>query len=1189
MNAIERPCRDILNRALDIYRDAMRPFIVNTLKQVRGRTVEEILYDSLPKQELQFQERLQANGGDVEAVIDISNFPALVSRNWHGEAFSRRFNGDMTVQNHLYVIAQARNKAAHPDGTDLDAEYTRARLHDIADVLGRINAPEQKQRVEELRQELTGTEEKAQPTSATGSRNASATAARPRPAANKSGLKPWREVIPPNLELTQGTFEDAELAANLQEVYDGRASATSYGNAVSFFKQTHLTAGLRSLLTSALQRLAGKGSAPVIQTKTGFGGGKTHGLIALYHLAKSIDELTQLPADPDTDNLRADIHAIAQESGWDGARNLQPKVAVLEGTYLAPTDPEVTKENGDPLNTLWGVMAYQLGGQPAYNLIGEAARRQDSAPLGAQLDKLFEHVGPCVILIDELVAYMLNFNDDDLLGVHYTFIQALTESARRAKNVVVVVTLPTSQQEAGGIEGETILATLEVRMERIEAIWKPLETSESFEIVRRRLFGNQIDETERDRTCEAFVAMYNRNRKVFPQGVHEQRYLDRMKACYPIHPEIFERLHADWSTIHRFQRTRGVLRLMASCISRLYRSNDNSPLIMPGNLPLDDPSVTGEFEKILPGRWEAVFAEADSNDGRADLIDQQRKDFAQCGGAARRIARAVFLGSCPGGAIRGIDTPRILLGTAQPGHRSSVYTEALTEMRGSLHYFYNDENRYYFHTEENLNKVAIDRAEQISEAELHEHIVSQITEAVRRHTSKPVICPEDLEAVPDRDVPHLVILPPDKLLRSRSAETDEATSAAERILKQHTTGKRVYQNTPLFLASKTDDMRDLKSYTREYLAWHSITQGDQRIRGLKDERLRQAQASLRKAEEAVRRTIPKAWRFAIAPAQLDPQHPELTLTPEQTKAAETGDIVEGALEALRTRGALIGYETPEELNARLTEYIWKDQNHISVQKVWEMMAQYVHMPRLETREVLTTAVKEGVENGTFGYAERYDADQEDYHGLHFKQEIAALTPEGLIVKPDIASVKPKLTLASLTPVLDEHVWGTKQPHIQVEQVHQMMPAHFDEDDLKEGSLIESIERGVPDGQFGYATGIAEDTDTYEDLFFRQALPPNVVTLNGLLIEPSTAAAQKETATSGAKRIVARKTVAGEISLDDINDLREEIIAPLRADGGNVNIEISITADKAEGFSPNIERSVKENGVQLNVEVEAEPK
>ena len=285
----------------------------------------------------------------------------------------------------------------------------------------------------------------------------------------------------------------------------------------------------------------------------------------------------------------------------DVSAGIQPKVAVLDGTYLSPTDTDVTKENGDPLNTLWGVMAYQLGGQEAYDLVGDAARRQDSAPSGHNLNRLFDHVGPCIILIDELVAYLLNVGED-ILGVNYTFIQALTETARRSKKCCPRGNTAGKQSEVGD-RGMAILTTLAARMGRIESIWKPLQTDEAFEVVRRRLFGNKIDVEERDRTCDAFLNMYNRNKKSFPQGVHEARYHERMKACYPIHPEIFDRLHLDWSTIHEFQRTRGVLRLMANWIGRLYRRADTSPLIMPANLPLDDPVISSEFDKLLSGRW----------------------------------------------------------------------------------------------------------------------------------------------------------------------------------------------------------------------------------------------------------------------------------------------------------------------------------------------------------------------------------------------------------------------------------------------------------------------------------------------------------------------------------------------------------------------------------------------------------
>lgn len=1170
MNMIERPNRNVLSDALDTFRDAMRPFIINALKRVKGKNVEDAIYDALSAYQAdEFQRRLQVNGDKVEAAIDIGDFPNLVRRNWKREVFGERFTTDMTVQDKLRIIAQARNHVSHPDTSDLDPEYTRVALYHIVEVLGKINAPGAKGKVEKLRDEHfdpNATIGRADSTS-TAEESAKTTTSSPKE------LKPWREVIPPNIELTQGTFEEAELAADLQQVYDGRASATSYGNPVSFFKQTYITEGIRLLLVNALRRLGGKGGAPVIQTKTGFGGGKTHSLIALYHLTNSIEGLVNLP----------DIYKVIQEAQWTAASGIQPKVAVLDGTYLSPTDREVT-ENGAPLNTLWGVMAYQLGGQQAYNLVGEAARRQDSAPLGAQLDRLFEYIGPCVILIDELVAYMLNVGDN-ALGANYTFIQALTESVRRAKSVVLVVTLPESQREAGGMKGEEILTTLAARMGRIESIWKPLETTEAFEVVRRRLFGNEIDKQERDKTCNAFLNMYNRNRKAFPQGVHEQRYLERMQVCYPLHPEIFERLHSDWSTIHEFQRTRGVLRMMANCISRLYRRGDTSPLILPANLPFDDPVFASEFDKLLSGRWDAVFTEADSDGGRADLIDQEHSRFSEYGGASRRIARTVFLGSCPSGAIRGIDATQIHLGVAQPGHRIPTYTEALNQMEGNLYYFYADNNRYYFHTEENLNKVAIDRANALSNRELNEHIVREINEAVREHRSKVISCPEELDTIPDSDELRLVLLHPEKSLPSRAAESDEATPAALHILTQRANAERIHRNTLLFLTAKADAIRDLKNYTREYLAWQSIMQGEHRIENLEGERYKQAQASLRKTGEAIRSTIPKAYRWAIAPAQLDPQRNEFSMFPEQAQVLEDGDIVKSAFDTFKERESVIEYEPPEALEARLKEYVWHTEDHISINHLWNMMTQYIYMPRLANKEVLLQAIKEGVQNGTLGYADSYDAEQKAYRGMCFAQPLPSPDMNGLLVKSEIAGRKPPLSLESLTPILRKNIWETGKAHIEVQTVWEMMPEHVDQSQLRKDTLIECIEQGVPQGQFGYATGITDEAK-YENLFFREALAAGLASFDGLLVDPETVAAEEDEAKLGAKRIVARKIVEGELSLDDIDALRQEIIGPLDTDGGNITVEITITAYKADGFSQNIERSVRENGTQLNVEVKS---
>lgn len=190
---IKRPNRTVLNEALDEFRDAMRLFVVRGMRRVKGKNIEDAICESLSrKQASQFNRNLQ-NNGSIESAIDIGDFPNLISRNWR-QVFSQQFGGDMNVQSLLHIITQARNKAAHPSDEDLDTEYTRVALYHIVDVLDKINASEAKKKVEEYREKLF----KSEP---------------PQLLLNEPP-----EVIPPDIEVPQDTFEEAELAANLQQV-----------------------------------------------------------------------------------------------------------------------------------------------------------------------------------------------------------------------------------------------------------------------------------------------------------------------------------------------------------------------------------------------------------------------------------------------------------------------------------------------------------------------------------------------------------------------------------------------------------------------------------------------------------------------------------------------------------------------------------------------------------------------------------------------------------------------------------------------------------------------------------------------------------------------------------------------------------------------------------------------------------
>ena len=1137
MTMKDRPNRDALQRAVDIFRDTMRPFIVRNMKNVPRMGLEDALRTSLlEKRADDFVQNLRRGKSAAES-IDVNDFPHIVQRNWR-EVFDRAFGGWRTAPNALWQIVDARNHVAHPGQQDLEPEYVRTHLYHIADILGRINAPDEKRAVEEIRDDLfapveASTVEASEPRGGEGGAaaelshgqeradDAERPAPAPRPRARTAAnLKAWRNVVQPSDDVAHGTFRQAEFMADLQQVYDGRADASEYGNPVKFFDQTHVTPGIRALLVNTLRRLGGKGGDPVIQAKTGFGGGKTHSLIALYHLVSNADTLLN-PSPNASGRVESEIRAIMEEAGWEGGAAVQAKVAVLVGTFRATTDSTLTP-NGDPLNTLWGGMAHQLGGQPAYDIIGRAAR-EGTAPGGAQLDALFEHVGPCVILMDELVAYVRNAGA--ATDAIYTFLQALTESVRRTRSAVLVVTLPDSSVEAGGEAGEEALSRLERLMGRVEAVWEPLETREAFEVVRRRLFGSEIDELEKERTCEAFSKMYASSRSHYPKEVREQRYLELMKNCYPVHPEIFERLNSDWSSIPGFQRTRGVLRMMAVCISRLYQTRDPAPLILPGNLTLSDPALADEFVKLLGEQWRPVLGEIDRDGSRTDNLDRSSSRFGEVGGAAKRVARAIFLGSAPSGAVRGINDSSIHLGVVEPGQGAAVYREALEQMRGSLYYLYEDEFRRYFHAEENLNKVAADRSAALSESELDARIVDELREASRRQ-SDVIVCPERSDEVLDLDVARLIVLPPADARPSRSSENDYAEARALCILNDRGGVPRHRRNTLLFLAANSDDVRGLRTSVRAYLAWDSILNGDRRIENLAGERRKDAMSSLNKAEREMRAALTKAYRWVMAPVQDDPQNAEeYRMSDWQTNAVATGEITTEAFSKCVEEEALVEEISPSALASVLERYVWKEKgsdpvDHVGIDALWDMMTSYVYMPRLRNKAVLMRCVERGVAGAAFGYADAYDDGK--YTGLRFGDladgALRIQERGGLLVNPNMARL------------LDEE--GEKEPEPDAE--------------TKRG---DGGEEGDGAGEGGRKTSTKKPR--------------------------------------GPSRIVASKTASGDLSLDELNQLREEIIRTLLDAGGEVEVNIVISGSKRGGFSENIARSIRENGVQLGLDIDIE--
>jgi predicted AAA+ superfamily ATPase len=782
-------------------------------------------------------------------------------------------------------------------------------------------------------------------------------------------LKPWREIAVPHEDVLKGTFQQAEFAADLSRVHDGTATP-EYQNPALFFQRTFITEGMRLLLDSVVKRLSGKGGDPVIQLQTAFGGGKTHTMLAVYHLARG-------------DALPSDLPGVPAILDAAGVTELpRARIAVLDGIKSSPNQP-VTRVDGDvkqAICTLWGDLAWQLGKAEGYALVA-AADASGTSPGKAVLETLLARYAPCVILIDELVAYVRQFEDGKTLtggsfDSNLSFVQALTEALKAVPTAVLLASLPESDKEAGSQRGVKALASLSHYFGRVQALWKPVGTEEAFEIVRRRLFSTINDKLAAESVCRAFADYYTANSADLPRETQESRYFDRLLRAYPIHPEVFDRLYEDWSTLDNFQRTRGVLKLMAKVIHRLWKDNDKDPLIMPGSFPLQDAETRNDLIYYLPQGWDPVV-ERDVDGERAETTEIENRD-TRLGSvqACRRAARAIFLGSAPTTAnqmVRGIELERIVLGVAQPGQQVGIYKDALRRLGDRLHYLNSGNNRFWFDTRPNLRREMEERKRRFQDKE---DVFPAVRERLQRSFASGLFGGTHVFTasgdVPDDFQLRLVVLPPDAAF-SRNGQSLAITQATE-ILKHRGDQPRFKQNRLIFLAADFDSVGRLKDQVRSTLAWQSIVSDIKEMKlNLDQYQSRQASGSFDDADAALRRMVRETYKWLLAPMQeakpgkglSDIQWEHWSVNPGASNLSQEIERV------LKENELLITEWAPIHLAKVLRDWFWKeDVKEVSALNVWQQSCQQLYLPRLKDDTAFQHTMAAGAESQDFfGFAQ----------------------------------------------------------------------------------------------------------------------------------------------------------------------------------------------------------------------------
>lgn len=828
-----------------------------------------------------------------------------------------------------------------------------------------------------------------------------------------AGLMPWREVVEPHQDVATGEFMQAEFAADLGKVHSGSAPS-EYRNPQEFFSRTYLTDGLSALLIGAAKRLSEAGGDPVVELQTNFGGGKTHSMLALYHMAGGA-----LAQDlPGLDQL-LEKHSLT----------VPPKInrAVLVGTSRGPQDV-LNGEGGRKIRTTWGELAWQLGGTEAFDMIAENDAK-GIAPGSNLLEAIFKKYAPCLILIDEWVAYLRQIYRVEGLpsgsfDANLSFVQSLTEAVKASPGTLLVASLPASQIEVGGEGGQEALARLKQTFSRVESSWRPASQEESYEIVRRRLFkqipGDKFH--HKDNTLKQFAKLYRENANDFPQGCADEDYRRKLEKAYPIHPELFDQLYTSWGSLEKFQRTRGVLRLMAQVIHELWMNNDPSVMIMPGSVAISSARVEPELLHYLDVSWQSIIAgDVDGTASTPYKIDQSAPNLNRYS-ATRRVARAVFMGTAPTHQQqnRGLDDKQINLGVVQPGERPSIFGDALRRLTNQAKFMHADLGRYWYSMSASLNRVAADRAGQLEEALVLVTIDKELNKYIngigdRGNFDAVQVAPGSSADVPDeaggvRAVVLGVAHP------HTGRDGSDGLAEAKDILMHRGSTLRVYRNMLVFLAAEARQLDNLKDAVRSALAWAEIVRDTKRL-NLTQSDSALAEAKLAEANETVKTRLKEAWCYLLYPVQ---ESAQAELEWASGKVPSQDGLLARASKKLVSDEGLLPELGPTRLDRDLQKYIWNGKPHLSLKELWEYLNRYTYLPRLKDQTVLVRAVQSAISGmlpGPFAYAERWDEGSQTYLGLAIEKAgnaMVVIDSDSVIVNSDVAEANRPAPIADQT-------------------------------------------------------------------------------------------------------------------------------------------------------------------------------
>lgn len=668
-------------------------------------------------------------------------------------------------------------------------------------------------------------------------------------------MEPWYKVATPRREVREGrSFNPDEFAIALEQVVSGTAPE-DYRDPAQFFARTCFTRALREHAGMVLRRLAGRteNTAPVLTLITQFGGGKTHTLTTLYHLATGGEAVAGLDG----------VTELARQAGLTTIP--KARVAVFVGNAW---DPRPGRE------TPWIDIARQLAGDSGVAALGTEAKT--TAPGTDAIARVFEAAGaPVLLLFDEVLNY-LNRHRGGADAFH-AFIQNLTVATTGTTHGACVISLPRSQVEMTEWDQEWQDRIAKV----VRRVAKDLivnDESEIGEVVRRRLFQDIGNERLRKSAARAFADWcFDRRAQLPPEWTAvdsattevkaREFLLRRFEACYPFHPATLSVFQRKWQALPQYQQTRGTLAMLAQWIAiaaqDAFRKARTEPLITLGSAPLDEPGfrsvVLGQLgESRLIAAIEADIAGAQAH---ARALDTDTKGPLR--DIHRRVGTAILFESSGGQTEKVAHLPELRFGLGEPELDTTSIDSAALALEDRAYFIRRvGSDGFRIGHQPTMRKVVSDRRASLDDGtEVQPALRKLVEEEFRRGAGIPIVpFPQDGAAIPDTPRLSLIIASPDLEWTGRGPLREQIAQWT----RQRGGSPRLYPAALVWCLKKPG--RDLRDKVEIWLAWQRVARevAEGTLGGDFDRSDRtDLQSRVREAEIAARDEVWGDYRFAV--------------------------------------------------------------------------------------------------------------------------------------------------------------------------------------------------------------------------------------------------------------------------------------------------------------------------------------